>query len=102
VVPDSGHLISEIEQLTDDLRTCGEWTSELSRIIGAIVSLRPNGTRFGLGIRKESLTATGAIPRKDENQPRRNEEHEEKSEKTFVLFVSSWLIFRRSKDGAGG
>jgi hypothetical protein len=28
-----------------------------------------------------------------ENQPRRNEEREEGSEKTFVFFVSSWLIF---------
>src|SRR5262245_41677221 len=28
-----------------------------------------------------------------ENQPRRNEGNEEKSEKTFALFVSSWLIF---------
>src|SRR5437899_747581 len=27
-----------------------------------------------------------------ENQPRRNEEHEGISEKTFALFVSSWLI----------
>src|SRR5262245_66442840 len=26
------------------------------------------------------------------NQPRRNEEHEERTEKTFVFFVSSWLI----------
>jgi hypothetical protein len=28
-----------------------------------------------------------------ENQPRRNEENEERTEKIFVLFVSSWLIF---------
>jgi hypothetical protein len=28
-----------------------------------------------------------------ENQPRRNEGNEGRSEKTFVLFVSSWLIF---------
>ncbi|HEY6403220.1 MAG TPA: hypothetical protein VI479_17500, partial [Blastocatellia bacterium] len=28
-----------------------------------------------------------------ENQPRRNEEHEERMEKIFVFFVSSWLIF---------
>jgi hypothetical protein len=27
-----------------------------------------------------------------ENQPRRNEGNEGRSEKTFVLFVSSWLI----------
>jgi hypothetical protein len=28
-----------------------------------------------------------------ENQPRRNEEHEERTRNIFVLFVSSWLIF---------
>src|SRR5215510_7707726 len=27
------------------------------------------------------------------NQPRRSEEREERTKKTFVLFVSSWLIF---------
>src|SRR5262245_17686878 len=35
----------------------------------------------------------GTEPRKNEIQPRRNEGHEERSEKTFVLFVSSWFIF---------
>jgi hypothetical protein len=33
---------------------------------------------------------------KNENQPRRNEEREERTEDIFALFVSSWLIFRRS------
>jgi hypothetical protein len=33
-----------------------------------------------------------ATPRNYENQPRRNEGNEEKTRKTFVLFVSSWLI----------
>jgi hypothetical protein len=28
-----------------------------------------------------------------ENQPRRNEEHEDFFSSSFVLFVSSWLIF---------
>src|SRR5262245_42224849 len=31
-------------------------------------------------------------PEKNENQSRRNEGREERSEKTFALFVSSWLI----------
>src|SRR5262245_36208809 len=35
--------------------------------------------------------------KKDENKPRRNEEHEERSETPFVFFVSSWFIFRRSR-----
>jgi len=31
-----------------------------------------------------------------ENQPRRNEEHEEKIEKTFVFFVVDFHFFRSS------
>jgi len=31
----------------------------------------------------------------NENQPRRNEEHEDFFCFSFVLFVSSWLIFRK-------
>jgi hypothetical protein len=44
----------------------------------------------------------------NDNQPRRNEEREESSEKIFVLFVSSWLIVegetyaRRHVRGRGG
>jgi len=47
VVPDSGHSIFEIEQSRLDLRACGEWAPELSRMIRSIESPRPNGTRFG-------------------------------------------------------
>jgi hypothetical protein len=47
-------------------------------------------------------SSTGRLPRandrgktkdRNRNQPLRNEEHEERTEKTFVPFVSSWLIF---------
>src|SRR5262245_55301651 len=41
----------------------------------------------------EILVASVLIKDSYENQPRRNEEHEERKEKIFVLFVSSWLIF---------
>ena len=39
-------------------------------------------------------------PRNNENQPRRNEEHEEDEDffcSYFVLFVSSWLSFGGDK-----
>jgi hypothetical protein len=51
VIPDSGHSISEIEQSRLDLRAFGEWALKLSRMILAIKSPQPYGTRFGL--RKE-------------------------------------------------
>jgi hypothetical protein len=35
-LPDSEHSILEIEQLEIDLRVCGEWASELSRMIRLI------------------------------------------------------------------
>src|SRR5262249_5141052 len=37
-LPDSGHSIFEIEQLELDLRGCGEWVAELSRMIRTIVT----------------------------------------------------------------
>jgi len=40
-----------------------------------------------------SHVAMSATQIKNENQPRRNEEHEDFFWSFFVLFVSSWLIF---------
>jgi len=42
------------------------------------------------------------VGKNSENQPRRNEKYEEKSEKTFVFFVTLWLIFLSSLHVAFG
>jgi hypothetical protein len=58
-LPDSEHSIFEIEQLEFDLRGCGEWASELSRMIRSIESPRPDGTLFGRNKKGKSENGAG-------------------------------------------
>src|SRR5262245_27219110 len=53
-----------------------------------------NGSKGGVQV------ANKRRPEKNENQSRRNEGHEEEQRTTFVPFVPSWSIFRRSLQGA--
>jgi hypothetical protein len=54
---------------------------------------RPDGEGKLSGEERSRSCRYGDTGEKSENQPRRNEEHEDFSGSFFVLFVSSWLIF---------
>jgi hypothetical protein len=58
-LPDSEHSILEIEQLEFNLRGCGEWALELSRMIRSIEAPRPDGTLFGRNKKGKSENGAG-------------------------------------------